>query len=98
MMIDRADAFVALPGGIGTFEELFEVWAWHQLGYHSKPLGLLNTGGYYDGLLSFLNHTVQQGFVSPWQMTLLHTANTPAELLPQLRQAAAWGTSDTHAL
>ena len=51
MMAERSDAFVALPGGIGTFEELFEVWTWRQLGYHGKPLGLLNVAGYYDGLL-----------------------------------------------
>lgn len=98
MMIDRADAFLAIAGGIGTFEELFEVWAWHQLGYHSKPLGLLNTSGYYDGLLSFLNHTVAQGFVSTWQMEMLHVASDPHTLLPKLIQAAGWGESDTKAL
>ena len=49
MMAERSDAFIALPGGIGTFEELFEVWSWRQLGYHDKPLGLLNVAGYYDG-------------------------------------------------
>jgi len=53
MMAERADAFIALPGGIGTFEEFFEVWTWRQLGYHDKPIGLLNTEGYYDGLLNF---------------------------------------------
>ena len=53
MMAERSDVFVALPGGIGTFEELFEVWTWRQLGYHDKPIGLLNAGGYYDGLLGF---------------------------------------------
>lgn len=98
MMIERADAFLALPGGIGTFEELFEVWAWHQLGYHSKPLGLLNTHAYYDGLLSFLNHTVEQGFVSNWQMEMLHVASDPHLLLPKLIESAGWGQSDTHAL
>jgi uncharacterized protein (TIGR00730 family) len=71
MMAERADAFLALPGGIGTFEELFEVWAWRQLGYHDKPLGLLDAGGYYGALLAFMQHTVASGFVSPWQMELL---------------------------
>jgi uncharacterized protein (TIGR00730 family) len=64
-MADLSDAFVALPGGIGTMEELFEVWTWHQLGYHGKPLGLLNTEGYFDHLLSFIDHSEQQGFLWP---------------------------------
>lgn len=98
MMIDRADAFLAMPGGIGTFEELFEVWAWHQLGYHSKPLGLLNTAGYYDGLLAFLQHTVAQGFVGDWQMNLLQVDSDPRSLLPKLVQSAAWGDSNTRSL
>ena len=54
MMGERADAFIALPGGIGTFEELFEIWTWRQLGYHDKPIGILNVAGYYDALLAFL--------------------------------------------
>ena len=58
MMAERADAFLALPGGIGTFEELFEVWTWRQLGYHDKPIGILNTAGYYDPLLGFLRQSV----------------------------------------
>ena len=53
MMAERSDAFLAMAGGIGTFEELFEVWSWRQLGYHHKPLGLLNVAGYYDALLAF---------------------------------------------
>ena len=57
MMAERADAFLALPGGIGTFEELFEVWTWRQLGYHDKPIGLLNVDGYYDALLAFMAHS-----------------------------------------
>jgi len=90
LMAERADAFVALPGGIGTFEELFEVWTWRQLGYHDKPVGLLNVGGYYDPLLAFLAHTVAQGFVSDWQMGLLRSGRTVEELLPALVQAAGW--------
>ena len=88
MMAERADAFLALPGGIGTFEELFEVWTWRQLGYHDKPIGLLNAAGYYDGLLSFLKETVDQAFMNPWQMDLIRTDDDLERLLPLLVQAA----------
>ena len=88
MMAERADAFVALPGGIGTFEELFEVWTWQQLGYHDKPLGLLNVAGYYDGLLGFLRSALQQGFMSDWQMGMLKASAQAHHLLPDLVQAA----------
>lgn len=64
MMAEKADAFLALPGGIGTLEELFEVWTWRQLGYHDKPVGILNTAGYYTGLLDFLNASVAQHFMN----------------------------------
>ena len=84
MMAERSDAFLALPGGIGTFEELFEVWTWRQLGYHGKPLGLLNVAGYYDGLLGFLQTSVKSGFMGNWQMELLQTETTPAALLRNL--------------
>ncbi len=86
MMAERSDAFIALPGGIGTFEELFEVWTWRQLGYHDKPIGLLNVEGYYDALLGFLGQTVTNGFVSEPQRTLLDVATEPASLL----DAMAW--------
>ena len=88
MMAERADAFLALPGGIGTFEELFEVWTWRQLGYHDKPVGLLNTSGYYDELLAFLKSSVRHGFMSDWQMGLLRTGTDARTLLPELVQAA----------
>ncbi len=88
MMAERSDAFVALPGGIGTFEELFEVWTWRQLGYHDKPVGILNSAGYYDGLLAFLAQTVEQQFLSDWQMSLIQTGDEPAALLSSLVQAA----------
>jgi len=94
LMAERADAFLALPGGIGTFEELFEVWAWRQLGYHQKPLGLLNVAGYYDGLLRFLTQTVESGFVGTWQMDLLHTHREASTLLPHLVQAGGFGTAE----
>ncbi|MDA8520735.1 TIGR00730 family Rossman fold protein [Acidovorax sp. NCPPB 4044] len=88
LMAERCDAFLALPGGIGTFEELFEVWTWRQLGYHDKPLGLLNVDAYYDGLLAFLDHSVRSGLMSDWQMDLLSVGNDAAALLRGLVEAA----------
>ena len=88
LMADRSDAFLALPGGIGTFEELFEVWTWRQLGYHQKPIGLLNVAGYYDGLLGFVQHSTQQGFMGSWQLDLLQSGTDSASLLRDLVQAA----------
>jgi len=81
MMAEHSDAFVALPGGLGTFEELFEVWTWRQLGYHDKPIGLLNVQGYYDPLLGFLDDTVARGFVSGSQRVLLQESSDPEALL-----------------
>jgi len=88
MMAERADAFLALPGGIGTFEELFEVWTWRQLGYHDKPIGILNIEGYYNGLLAFLSHSVEQQFLGDWQMGLIKTETNAIQLLKNLVQAA----------
>ncbi len=88
MMADKADAFLALPGGIGTFEEFFEVWAWRQLGYHDKPVGLLNVAGYYDGLMAFMRTGVEQQFMSGAQMELIRVGSAVQELLPELVQAA----------
>lgn len=90
MMAERADAFLALPGGIGTFEELFEVWTWRQLGYHDKPVGLLNVDGYYDGLLAFLGSTVEQQFLNDWQMDLIQTGTDPQALLQRIVQDAGF--------
>lgn len=84
MMAELSDAFVALPGGIGTFEELFEVWTWLQLGYHAKPVGLLNVAGYYDPLLAFLDRSVAQGFVPPAQRALLQVETHADALLDRL--------------
>lgn len=92
MMAERADTFLALPGGIGTFEELFEVWTWRQLGYHDKPIGLLNTAGYYDQLLGFLATSVEQQFLGDWQMDLIRSDADPASLLKELVQAAGLST------
>jgi hypothetical protein len=94
MMAERADAFLALPGGIGTFEELFEVWTWKQLGFHNKPIGLLNVDGYYDGLLSFMQNTVDHGFVSDWQMDFVLQSTSLETLLPCLVEAAGLAASD----
>ncbi|MDM0013499.1 TIGR00730 family Rossman fold protein [Variovorax sp. J22P168] len=88
MMGERADAFLALPGGIGTFEELFEIWTWRQLGYHDKPVGILNAGGYYDGMLAFLAHSVAEGFMSDWQMGLVRTGTDAIPLLEALEEEA----------
>lgn len=87
MMAERADAFVALPGGLGTLEELFEVWTWRQLGYHRNPIGLLNTAGYFDPLLGFVARAVEEGFVSAEQCELLSVTANPAELLDRLAAA-----------
>lgn len=93
MMAERADAFLALPGGIGTFEELFEVWTWRQLGYHDKPIGILNTAGYYDPLLGFLRQSVEAQFLGDWQMDLIRSDSHPVGLLKQLVQAASMATA-----
>lgn len=91
LMADRADAFIALPGGIGTFEELFEAWTWSQLGYHRKPLGLLNVDGYYDALLGFLDHTVAEGFLWPQQRETLIVQTDPVALLDAIAVHARTG-------
>ena len=90
MMMERADAFVALPGGIGTFEELFEVWAWRQLGYHDKPIGILSSQGYYTSMMAFMRQVVHDGFMGDWQMDLVQTGEHAAPLLRQLVQAAGF--------
>jgi uncharacterized protein (TIGR00730 family) len=88
MMAERADAFLALPGGIGTLEELFEVWTWRQIGYHDQPIGLLNVNGFYDGLLTFLRDTISGGFLEQAQLDNLHVGQDPTALLQRLSVAA----------
>ncbi|UFS71907.1 TIGR00730 family Rossman fold protein [Geomonas sp. RF6] len=85
LMADLSDGFVALPGGIGTLEELFEVWTWAQLGFHHKPCGLLNVAGYYDGLAAFLDHAVAEQFVQNAQRAMLIVEQTAGELLRRFR-------------
>jgi uncharacterized protein (TIGR00730 family) len=84
LMAELADAFVAVPGGIGTLEELIEVYTWSQLGIHDKACGVLNVRGYYDGLASFLDHAVQEGFLRPQHRAVLTVAEDPRELLDAL--------------
>jgi uncharacterized protein (TIGR00730 family) len=95
LMAERSEAFLALPGGIGTLEEFFEVWTWRQLGYHDKPVGLLNDGGYFDPLLAFLQSTVANGFMSDWQMDLIKVGNEAPELLQALVDARDTGSGRT---
>lgn len=87
-MAERADAFLALPGGIGTLEELYEVWTWRHLGYHDQPIGLLNAGGFYDGLLAFMRHTVTEGFLSAPQLEGLRAGQDARALLDELHTLA----------
>lgn len=81
MMADLSDGFIALPGGIGTLEELFEVWTWAQLGHHDKPCGLLDISGYYEKLEAFLDHQVSEGFVHPAHRDILKVDADPDALL-----------------
>ena len=85
MMATLSDGFIAMPGGIGTLEELFEVFTWSQLGLHEKPIGLLNVNGFYDGLIAFLKHVVTQGFLKTGQASLLMHASSARERSPWLR-------------
>jgi uncharacterized protein (TIGR00730 family) len=84
-MAARADAFVVLPGGYGTFEEMFEMVTWLQLQLQSKPIGVLNVEGYYDALLEFLRHAAQEGFIRPQHWDLLIVESAPELLLERLR-------------
>jgi uncharacterized protein (TIGR00730 family) len=95
MMAERAEAFLALPGGIGTMEEFFEVWTWRQLGYHDKPIGLLNADGYYDALLSFLAASVTHELMGEWQMDLVRVGASPDVLIGELLQARGQGAGVT---
>jgi uncharacterized protein (TIGR00730 family) len=88
-MSTLADAFVLLPGGLGSLEEFFEVWTWGQLGLHRKPYGILNVAGYFDGLLTFVDHAVEERFLHPAHRRLVVVSDEPADLLTALDGAQA---------
>jgi len=81
LMAELSDGFIALPGGIGTLEELFEIWTWAQLGFHRKPCGLLNVEGYYDSLITFLDHVLAEQFVKKHHHAMLIVETNPDALL-----------------
>ncbi|OWL91415.1 TIGR00730 family Rossman fold protein [Halopseudomonas aestusnigri] len=85
MMADLSDGFIALPGGVGTFEELFEVWTWGQLGHHQKPCALFNAAGYYDQLIAFLDHALTEGFMRQPYRDMLIVDNKVDSLLHRVR-------------
>jgi uncharacterized protein (TIGR00730 family) len=91
-MTELADAFLALPGGIGTLDEFFEAWSWNALGYHKKPFCLLNVNGYWDGLITFIDHATRSGFMSPQRRKQLLVATTPEEALELLDEAVTAAT------
>lgn len=91
-MTDLADGFLALPGGIGTLDELFEAWSWNALGYHNKPFCLLNVQGFWDGLIQFMDHATDCGFVSEQRRRQLLVAESPERALQLLDQAATAAT------
>ena len=91
-MTELADGFLALPGGIGTLDELFEAWSWNALGYHKKPFCLLNTNGYWDGLIEFVDHATRSGFMSVQRRKQLLVAATPDEALDLLDEAVEAAT------
>ncbi|WP_306393890.1 TIGR00730 family Rossman fold protein [Telluria beijingensis] len=93
MMSDLSDGFIAMPGGMGTLEELFEMVTWAQLGIHAKPIGLLNVNGFYDGLRAFVRHQVEEGFVRPEHEGLMLADSDPALLIRRLRAAAPAASS-----
>ncbi|PSC73469.1 cytokinin riboside 5 -monophosphate phosphoribohydrolase LOG3-like [Micractinium conductrix] len=84
MMFEEADAFVTIPGGFGTLDETLEITTWQQLGFHAKPVGVLNVRGFFDGLLAFLDHATSEGFIRPASRAILIAANTPRELIDAL--------------
>ncbi|HEY0781365.1 MAG TPA: TIGR00730 family Rossman fold protein [Thermoanaerobaculia bacterium] len=86
-MAEMADGFLALPGGIGTLDELFEIWTWAQLGLHAKPIGLLDIGGYFQPLLAFLDHQVREGFLHPSHRALATVDADLPRLLDRLQGA-----------
>lgn len=95
MMAEASDAFITLPGGIGTMEELFEIWTWSQLGRHKKPVGILNVNGYYDKLLAFIDHMTDEGFLQDKHRAMLLRGNSVTGLLEQFNAYQYPGTIAT---
>ena len=87
MMTELTDAFVAIPGGIGTLDELFEAWSWNALGYHAKPFALLNVAGFWDGMIGFLDTVATSGFMSPARRGQLLVAETISDAIDMLEAA-----------
>ena len=83
-MADLSDAFISLPGGLGTFEELFEIWTWAQLGFHQKPIAMLNVNGYYDKLIEFLEDSAAKGFIKAAHQKMLLVSDSSAELIHKI--------------
>ncbi|HEY1149277.1 MAG TPA: TIGR00730 family Rossman fold protein [Pseudoduganella sp.] len=86
MMAQLSDGFIAMPGGMGTLEELFEMLTWSQLGFHSKPVGLLNVEGFYNHLVQFIAHASSQGFIRPQHAALMMVEDSPQKLIERLRE------------
>jgi uncharacterized protein (TIGR00730 family) len=86
MMADLAEAFIAMPGGVGTFEEFFEAVTWTQLGVHRKPCGLLNVGGFYTPLVAFIDQAVTEGFIKPVHRAMIAVDDNPERLLDALSE------------
>jgi|TARA_B110000459_G_C16370703_1_gene385171 uncharacterized protein (TIGR00730 family) len=84
-MATLSDAFIALPGGLGTFEELFEIWTWAQLGFHQKPIAVLNVNGYFDKLIAFLEDSAAKGFIKAVHQKMLLVSNSPDELIQKIK-------------
>ncbi|HWR11783.1 MAG TPA: TIGR00730 family Rossman fold protein [Rectinemataceae bacterium] len=95
LMQEKADAFITLPGGIGTMEELFEVWAWRYIGYHSKPVGLINANGFYDDLIKLLAKMTDEGFMKRAMLDDLCIADSPEGILGALEAKADSGLAPT---
>jgi uncharacterized protein (TIGR00730 family) len=92
LMTELTDAFVAIPGGVGTFDELFEAWSWNALGYHAKPFAILNVDGFWDSMINFLDHVTVSGFMSPARRAQLLVADEIGDVIDQL--AAATGATE----
>jgi uncharacterized protein (TIGR00730 family) len=93
LMAEQCDAFIALPGGIGTFEELFEVWSWRHLGYHDRPIGLLNVGGYFQPLITMTQSAIDAGFVTSEQLEMVTVHASVEALLDDIADRAAQATA-----